>query len=86
MGVKRVFVDRGAGQVIRIGLEAHVKPGMSVGKLFSRGMVEVMVARVEQGEAKLMVTATEDFQITFRDTFPLISRKDLFEERKRGKI
>lgn len=80
MGVKRVFIDRRPGQVVRIGIEVHVKPGMSVERLFSRGMVEVMVARVEQGETKLMVTATEDFQITFRDTFPLISRKDLFEE------
>lgn len=76
MGVKRVFVDRRPGQLIRIGVEIHVKPSMSVGQIFSRGMVEVMVAYVDQGEAKLMVTATEDFKITLRDSFPLVSRKD----------
>ena len=76
MGIKRVFVDRRPGQLIRIGVEVHVKPSTSVDQLFSRGMVEVMVAYVDQGEAKLMVTATEDFKITLRDSFPLVSRKD----------
>ena len=69
MGVERVFIDRRPGQVIRIGLESNVKPTMPVSQLFARGVVEVMVARIGQGEAKLMVTATEDFQITCSECF-----------------
>jgi len=68
MGVNRVFVDRQPGQVIRIGLETHVDPNMPVEQLFSKGMVEVMVARVdEDGGTKLMVTAPENFLITIRN-------------------
>ena len=69
MEVKRVFIDRRPGEVIRIGLEPHVKPTMTVGQLFSQEVVEVLVARVGQDEIRLMITATDDFQITCAENF-----------------
>lgn len=64
MGVKRVFVDRQAGQVIRIELGPHVNPKMSVEYLFSQSMLEIFVMRIEEGKTKLMVTAPEYLQVT----------------------
>jgi len=64
MGVKRVFVDRQPGQVVRIELAANVNPNMQVGSLFSQSMLEILVVRVEDGETKLMVTAPDKLQVT----------------------
>lgn len=64
MGAKRVFVDRQAGQVVRIELGPHVNPKMSVEHLFCQSMLEILVMRVAEGETKLMVTAPEYLQVT----------------------
>ena len=69
MEVKRVFIDREPGQVIQIGLGEHVNPRMWAGGLFSQGVVEVMVARVDGEKVKLMVTAPDHFLILSASSF-----------------
>lgn len=64
MGAKRVFVDRQAGQVVRIELGPDVNPKMSVEHLFSQSVLEIFVMRVTEGETKLMVTVPEYLQVT----------------------
>jgi len=69
MGVKRISMDRQPGQLIQIGLDGHVNLGMSASGLFSNGMVEVMVARVDMEKATLMVAAPEHFLIMCKSSF-----------------
>ncbi|VAX02750.1 hypothetical protein MNBD_GAMMA19-1975 [hydrothermal vent metagenome] len=69
MEVKRVFVDRQPGQLIQISLEEHVNSRMSARGLFSKGVVEVMVARVDKEKAKLIVTAPEHLQVIRKNSF-----------------